>query len=52
MNLTRIKDDNLEPALELSLIEMAQPNSPMSPMQKHRLTEKGKLFFSRLEGKK
>lgn len=32
----------LTPAIELGLVEMTQPNSPRSPTQKYRLTEKGK----------
>ena len=32
----------LEPALVESFIEMTQPDSPTSPTQKYRLTEKGK----------
>ena len=31
----------LSPAIELGLVEMTQPNSPRSPTQKYRLTEKG-----------
>lgn len=31
----------LTPAIELGLVEMAQPNSPRSPTQKYRLTPKG-----------
>ena len=45
----------LEPALELGLIEMSQPDSPRSPTQKYRLTEKGKALARKLkreEGKK
>ena len=32
----------LNPALELGLVEMTQPNSPRSPTQKYRLTEIGR----------
>jgi hypothetical protein len=32
----------LTPALKLDLIEMTQPNSPRSPTQRYRLTEKGR----------
>jgi Fic family protein len=32
----------LEPALSEGLIEMTEPNSPKSPTQKYRLTEKGR----------
>ena len=31
----------LTPAIELGLVEMTQPNSPRSPTQKYRLTQKG-----------
>ena len=31
----------IKPAIELGLIEMTQPDSPKSPTQKYRLTEKG-----------
>ena len=33
----------LDPALADDLIEMTQPDSPKSPTQKYRLTEKGRL---------
>ena len=32
----------LQPALEAGLVEMTQPDSPRSPTQKYRLTDKGK----------
>lgn len=32
----------LNPAMELGLVEMTQPDSPRSPTQKYRLTGKGK----------
>ncbi len=37
----------LSPAIEFGLIEMTQPDSPRSPTQKYRLTEKGKDFTRR-----
>ena len=37
-------DYYLAPALKLGLVEMTQPNSPRSPTQKYRLTERGKDF--------
>jgi predicted HTH transcriptional regulator len=55
MKATGLKDrvtfsrNYLEPALAEALIEMTQPDSPTSPTQKYRLTEKGK---SVLEGGK
>jgi ATP-dependent DNA helicase RecG len=36
----------LEPALSDGLVEMTQPDSPRSPAQKYRLTEKGKKVLS------
>ncbi len=36
----------LTPALDAGLIERTQPDSPRSPTQKYRLTEKGKLLLS------
>ncbi len=39
----------LNPALELGLIEMTQPDSPRSPTQKYRLTAKGKAFTRKLK---
>ena len=32
----------LGPALRLGYIELTQPNSPRSPTQKYRLTDKGR----------
>ena len=40
-------DYYLAPALKLGLVEMTQPNSPRSPTQKYRLTEKGEDFTRR-----
>lgn len=37
-----LEQEYIKPALELGLIEMTQPDSPKSPTQKYRLTEKGK----------
>ena len=37
-----LRKSALYPALELGLVEMTQPNSPRSPTQKYRLTERGK----------
>ncbi len=33
--------DYIKPAMDLELIEMNDPDSPKSPTQKYRLTEKG-----------
>ncbi|MBK8805198.1 MAG: putative DNA binding domain-containing protein [Bacteroidales bacterium] len=39
----------LQPALEAGLIEMTQPDSPNSPTQKYKLTEKGKTLQKQLK---
>lgn len=36
----------LDPALELGLIEMTEPDSPRSTTQKYRLTETGKALLA------
>ena len=38
--------DYLKPAIQGGLVEMTQPNSPKSPTQKYRLTEKGRSFVT------
>ena len=37
--------DYLQPSLLSGLVEMTQPDSPKSPTQKYRLTEKGRKFL-------
>ena len=37
------REDVIVPALAVGYIEMTQPNSPRSPTQKYRITEKGRL---------
>ncbi len=37
------REDVIVPALADGYIEMTQPNSPRSPTQKYRITEKGRL---------
>ena len=43
-------DYYLAPALKLGLVEMTQPNSPRSPTQKYRLTEKGQNVLREVAG--
>jgi ATP-dependent DNA helicase RecG len=40
-----LREIYLKPALDSGLIEMTQPDSPKSPTQKYRLTEKGKQIL-------
>ena len=35
-------------AIEIGLIELTQPDSPRSPTQKYRLTEKGRALLKEL----
>jgi ATP-dependent DNA helicase RecG len=44
-NRTKFRDQVLKPLLEAELLEMTQPNSPKSPTQKYRLTEKGQQLL-------
>lgn len=37
----------LQPALEAGLVEMTHPDSPRSPTQKYRLTDKGRQWLAR-----
>ncbi len=39
----------LNPALELGVVEMTQPDSPKSPTQRYRLTEAGRKMMEELE---
>lgn len=45
-----LRKSALYPAIEMGLVEMTQPNSPRSPTQKYRLTEKGKAIVKILRG--
>ena len=38
--------DYLQPALEANLVAMTQPDSPKSPTQKYRLTDKGRVLLN------
>lgn len=46
------RQNYLLPALEAGLIEMTQPDSPKSPKQKYRLTDKGKRLLENRENSK
>lgn len=57
MSRLSIKDRNtfaslyLEPALRIGYIELPQPDSPRSPTQKYRLTEKGRKVAVSIAGR-
>ena len=38
------RENYIQPVLEQGFIEMTQPDSPTSPTQKYKLTQKGKDF--------
>lgn len=42
------RENYLEPAIELGLIEMKYPGSPNHPQQKYLITEKGKELLDKL----
>lgn len=44
-NRTRFKKRYLDPLLAMGVIEMTQPDSPKSPTQRYRLTEKGQKLL-------
>lgn len=44
-----LMNDYLNPAIENGFVEMTQPNSPKSPTQKYRLTQKGLDFKKIME---
>jgi len=39
--------DSLRPAIQTGFVEMTQPDSPRSPTQKYRLTERGRSYLQR-----
>ncbi|PKQ46163.1 Fic family protein [Confluentibacter flavum] len=41
------RENYLVPAIDLDFIEMTNPESPKSPKQKYRLTEKGKALYKK-----
>lgn len=46
-NRTKFREAMLNPLLETGLVEMTQPDSPRSPTQKYRLTDKGRQWLAR-----
>ncbi|NLD37111.1 MAG: hypothetical protein GX654_09605 [Desulfatiglans sp.] len=51
-NRRRMRENYITPALRLELIEYTIPDKPNSRLQKYRLTEKGSLFLSSMQGDK
>lgn len=48
-NYKNFSTQYIQKAVESGLIEMTQPDSPKSPTQKYRLTEKGVAFKKSME---
>ena len=44
---TNFRRNYLQPALDAGVLSMTQPDSPNSPTQSYRLTEKGRKLISR-----
>lgn len=49
-HLPTFRKNYLNPALQGGLIERTQPDSPRSPTQRYRLTDKGRLWFQQRDG--
>lgn len=45
------RENYLNPALEVGWIERTQPDTPRSPSQRYRLTEAGRRWLDRKDGK-
>ena len=48
-NLTKLRNGIMAGLLEEGFVELTQPNSPRSPTQKYRLTEKGRQILATLK---
>ena len=47
-NLTKLRNGIMASLIEAGFVELSQPDSPRSPTQKYRLTEKGRALFKEL----
>ena len=47
-NLTKLRNGIMASLIEAGFIELTQPDSPRSPTQKYRLTEKGRALLKEL----
>ena len=47
-NLTKLRNGIMATLIESGFAELTQPNSPRSPTQKYRLTEKGRALYEKL----
>ena len=51
-NRTKFKRSIIEPLMDEGLLEMTEPNSPKSPMQKYQTTAKGRQFVNQTTSSK
>ena len=47
-NLTKLRNGIMASLIEAGFVELSQPDSPRSPTQKYRLTEKGRALLKEL----
>ena len=47
-NLTKLRNGIMASLIEAGFVELTQPDSPRSPTQKYRLTEKGRALLKEL----
>ena len=47
-NLTKLRNGIMASLIETGFVELTQPDSPRSPTQKYRLTEKGRALLKEL----
>ncbi len=47
-NLTKLRKGIMASLIEAGFVELTQPDSPRSPTQKYRLTEKGRALLKEL----
>ena len=47
-NLTKLRNGIMASLIEAGFVELSQPDSPRSPTQKYRLTEKGRALLKKL----
>ena len=47
-NLTKLRNGIMASLIEAGFVELSQPDSPRSPTQKYRLTEKGRVLLKEL----
>ena len=49
VTLTKLRNGIMASLIEAGFVELTQPDSPRSPTQKYRLTEKGRALLKEFE---